>query len=243
MFTCMVLSMVTQCGTTVIYQQVGGLNVTSMPGDIPSDVVQLKILGTSIAGLDSQDFSNLTSLRLFNMGNNQIRFVASDTFHNCRTSITMIALKNNLLKNMSFSIELPFLRSLYLEQNNLNQMPDFCCICPDLKIIRVDQNGITQISPNYFDKTPVLELLRLSNNDLTAFDVEIPSTLTSIFLDRNALMEPPDFTINSSIEILDLSFNAFQLPSDYFTSFINLRELSIEKMGLSVLPDVTKNTR
>ena len=83
----------------------------------------------------------------------------------------------------------------------------------------------------------------LSHNDLVAFDATIPVTLTEIYLDHNSLTAPPNFSITSNIEILHIQYNTFQISVDYFESFTNLRELSIEKMGLTFLPNVRKNTR
>ncbi len=86
-------------------------------------------------------------------------------------------------------------------------------------------------------------MLLLSHNDLVAFDATIPVTLTDIYIDHNSLTAPPSFSITSNIDILHMQYNTFQIPVDYFESFTNLRELSIEKMGLTRLPDVRKNTR
>ena len=138
------------CEMGEIYLQTGPLNMTSMPGNISLNVVHLKLFGTSITQLNSQDLSNFTSLHLFNMKNNKISYVAPDVFNNCacRTSLVTIVLRNNLLTNISFSNQLPVLRGLYVQENNLNQMPEFCCIFPVLRNLDLERNQITQARIN-----------------------------------------------------------------------------------------------
>ena len=138
------------CEMGEIYQQTGPLNMTSIPGNISLNVVHLKLYGTSITQLNSQDLSNFTSLRLFNMRSNKISYVAPDVFNNCacRTSLVTIGLRNNLLTNISFSNQLPVLRGLYVQENNLNKMPEFCCIFPELWKLDLEKNQITQARIN-----------------------------------------------------------------------------------------------
>jgi uncharacterized repeat protein (TIGR01451 family) len=140
--------------------------------------------------------------------------------------------KYNSLQSVHTLNQLPWLESIYLQNNPLDSLPDFS-LFQHLRIIDLNYCGLS-IFPSLPDSIQVLEL---SGNNIDS----LPDLTPFLFLEKlhlasnDSLHDLP--TLPGALKDLDLSFtNVF--PADLDTlQYFQLTRLAIAGLGLSQLPN------
>ncbi|CAH8553598.1 unnamed protein product [Heterobilharzia americana] len=103
--------------------------LTQLPLDLPSNLIELRVLHQSIMKIKRNSLNHLIHLETFQIESSQLTQIESDTFRQM-ISLKYINLRNNSLKigTTSFPVELlhdlPNLRSLNLAENPIDFIPD-----------------------------------------------------------------------------------------------------------------------
>lgn len=172
---------------------------------------------TEIKGLEK-----LKKLKTLSLKNNQIKNIALYNEYLSRVDLSF----NNL--NTFPKLDLIFLETVLLNNNNIDTL-DFTQLSPSVMNIELQNNRISQVLLPTNDINSRLENIDLSNNDFTAFPIELLScwNLRQLRLTNNKisswnLSETP---INTSLEKLNLSDNGLVMEIDALKEKIpNLNE-------------------
>lgn len=201
--------------------------IASLPEDIFLDFRQLTRLDLRdnvLESLSNVEFSALSStLQHFNVAENALTSIASDTFGELRMLENLELFSNSELAGVvvgSFR-GLVALHSLWMSGTSIGP----------------------SVTPGIFNHTdmPVISTLQLYGGALerlesNAFDTL--SSLTSLYLQRNRIdvVEAGAFNGLTSLNSLDLSSNRIQdLPSGVFDPLVDLHELDLEENFLETL--------
>ena len=160
--------------------------LTAIPTDIPSYVVEVEISSEQITTIKANVFLQLSQCRHLHLGSS-ISEIEPGTF-NGLTSLTSLSLGNNKLKQLSVNMfsGISSCNRLYLEHNK-----------------------IREIEPGSFDGLVNLEYLSLSSNHLTALRTDMfrgLSKCTEIELYRNRISEVEAGSFNGLISLRALQF-------------------------------------
>ncbi|XP_027939315.1 receptor-like protein 6 [Vigna unguiculata] len=155
------------------------------------------------------------SLRSLSLDGNKLQGNISESIFNL-VNLTQLSLSsNNFSGSVNFSLFSKFQNLEYLYLSNLSQLSlnfesNVNYSFSRLQELDLSSMGLTEF-PKLSRKTPVLEILDLSDNNLNG---KVPNwlhemdSLSDVYLDRNFLTTPVDqFSRNYNLYYLDLSFN------------------------------------
>ncbi|XP_071477869.1 toll-like receptor 4 [Diadema antillarum] len=213
--------------------------------------VSLKMEQNRITGLANTSFCGLHSLQSLDISGNRISFLPLDAFH-CNKNLLHLKISHNeilifhpdsfaqlskiqhlnLSNNMLHTFKnrpwpMKTLLTLDISFNSLDKLPrSLFAGVPNLKVLKVSHNKITQYSPFVFAQTPHLQELYLTS--------EVYSYLCEVF--RNL----------SKLQILELSHTKLRMNSTYqFTGAVSLEELGLRYNNLvseSLFDNKTNNS-
>ncbi|MBN3303378.1 prolargin [Amia ocellicauda] len=178
-----------------------GRNLRKIP-IIPAWAHYLYLQNNYIDEVTVESFKNATELKWVNLDNNRIRRVDRQLFD-----------------------KLPNLLFLYMERNNLKEVPND--LPPNLEQLRLSRNQISKIPPGVFNKMEHLVLLDLHHNKLGDSDLgknifKGLKNLVQLNLAHNILRKmPPNVPHNIFQLFLDRN-NIEDIPQGYFKDFHNL---------------------
>ncbi|CAF1486316.1 unnamed protein product [Rotaria sordida] len=113
--------------------------------------------------------------------------------------------KKNIIEFPQTLLEFPSLQYLYLEGNEITQLPDDLFLrLPNLKWIDLRNNKITQIPSLGLDKNHSLRYLLLSGNLIRTLPVQLGKVkgLSALNLDGNPLVHPPLEIVKQGIKAI-----------------------------------------
>eukprot|EP00043_Microstomoeca_roanoka_P020440 m.249571 g.249571 ORF g.249571 m.249571 type:complete len:534 (-) comp17167_c0_seq1:2649-4250(-) len=125
---------------------------------LPS-LFQLTLGGNQLSCLCENIFQANTNLRTLDLGNNQLTYVPPGLFVPTRQLGTLI-LGDNQLASFSVSETLPFLQALWLNRNQIKQLPDFSKM-PSLREIHLNDHLLSEVDLSAFFQLQNLEVLSL----------------------------------------------------------------------------------
>ncbi|XP_052329705.1 prolargin-like [Oncorhynchus keta] len=169
---------------------------------IPSRVHYLYLQNNYISVVTAEPFNNATELRWVNMANNRIRKVDKQVFE-----------------------KVPGLLFLYMERNQLKEVPDD--LPAGLEQLILSHNQISKIPSGAFGKMEHLALLDLHHNKLSDSDVgkntfKDMKNLVQLNLAHNILKKMPANIPNGITQLFLDRNNIEDIPKDYFQGFSNL---------------------
>ncbi|KAL1265684.1 hypothetical protein QQF64_003711 [Cirrhinus molitorella] len=158
--------------------------------------------------------------------NNYINQVTAESFKNC-TELKWINLGNNRIRSVEKQMfdKLPNLLYLYMERNELKEVPDD--LPNGLEQLRLSRNQITKIPPGAFSKMENLALLDLHNNRISDSSLgknifKDLKNLIQLNLAHNILRKMPPNIPKSLFQLFLDKNNIEEIPQDYFKDFTNL---------------------
>ena len=170
--------------------------------------------------------------------NNKITAIEAGVLDNM-LELLELNLANNFLINVTLG-NLSKLKYLYVNNNQLNQMPQLQSILPALTVLEIKNNDITSITVGYFISTPALMMLSLPFNKLTSFDAHYLSKLQHLNLKVNQLNSFPNISsCTGTLESLIINNNKENMQSMDLSLVFgnggnlkpldNLKELNMER--------------
>ncbi|MGB0862049.1 MAG: leucine-rich repeat domain-containing protein, partial [Saprospiraceae bacterium] len=216
--------------------------------------------GTGTYNYQTHFYGNGTNT-ISNVGNNWLTGQPFASWHGVKVNedgcVDTLTLVNMGMGGSLPNLDLPQLKQLILNNNNLNgSLPNLPNL-PNLEHLSLQNNDLQNGIPN-FTNLPKLTLLELDENQFTGlpdftglpslieFDIDnnnigglVPDfsnmpLLKAMDLDRNAFTDVPDFSNLSDLEILNLERNNLigNLP-DYSDNLTKLKKLLIDQNELT----------
>eukprot|EP00045_Choanoeca_perplexa_P011510 m.122672 g.122672 ORF g.122672 m.122672 type:complete len:734 (+) comp15656_c0_seq4:69-2270(+) len=155
------------------------------------------------------------------------------------TRLYQLNLMQNQLSSFNFG-PMPLLREIDLRVNHITTLPVFRH-WPQLRIMKLGTNNISELAPQTFTNMTLLHTLRLNGNRLTSFEAEQIAgchNLRFLYLHNNNLTNITGAHFNSmtQLEILRLGYNRLTvLPEVTFEGLSSLQELFLAGNQLSDL--------
>ena len=187
------------------------------------------------------DLRNLSrSLQYLYLENNNINQLNSEYLN--LSSLIVLDLDNNLLNELTITVQLNELQAIYMKNNGLKQFPKFEIVLPNLRTLDLSHNKIAgNLSCDYIDNIPMLQYFRVQYNRINdaAFCSRHP--LYSIDIRNNDLKETPALDdVLPNLRYFYLGRNIFSyIDENYFSETPNLYHLHISDTGINALPDVS----
>ncbi|GIY61103.1 chaoptin [Caerostris darwini] len=180
-------------------------------------------------------------IRTLDLTNNQISVISNQFMASISNHLVYLFLSKNQIENVSFPL-LPVLQMLDLSCNKLLKLDseDFEC-CPNVQILMLQHNTISDILDGALDGLQNLRILDLSQNNLSSLreDMFSATKLERLNLSGNHLLKIPSSALNKvhrTLRNLDLSFNELNnLSLVNFTSLSKLQALNLSSNRISFL--------
>ena len=121
-------------------------------------------------------------------------------------------------------------------------MPTLTTVLPELKYLYLSENRIVNISNNYFNNTPILQVLYLEENLLLSFPNFEPilTSLIYLYIRENMItLFNEQIYQMTNLQRLLLSDNHFQNIT--MQNIDSLTRLYVESTGLSKMPELKDN--
>ncbi|XP_077136106.1 slit homolog 2 protein isoform X5 [Ranitomeya variabilis] len=157
-------------GTTV---DCHGLNLRSVPRNIPRNTERLDLNGNNITRITKTDFAGLKHLRVLQLMENKISTIERGAFQDLKELDRLRLNRNNLqvFPELLF-LGTPKLYRLDLSENQIQAIPRKAFRgAVDIKNLQLDFNQISCIEDGAFRALRDLEVLTLNNNNITRLSV------------------------------------------------------------------------
>ncbi|XP_011506298.1 PREDICTED: protein toll-like [Ceratosolen solmsi marchali] len=224
-------------------------NLTGVGADLLRDLPSLRLLelrSTNIQ-LPTGFFDNSSSLRILELGSNQLRQLEPGTFDGLH-KLELLNLWKNDFRKLEADVfrGLNTLQSLDLNQNGLKTLPaDIFKDLENLELVNLNSNNFTSLPQGLFRTNLKLRVVKLQYNkrNLTELPDGLFANLTalkSILITRNGLLRLPEdlFWGSTSLRNLTIDRNYLTtLPRRIFQNATELYILSLSFNDLKELPD------
>jgi len=153
------------------------------------------------------ELGQLSELEEVNLAANKMMQLPKEIFTSWSKVKILSANDNNLVKLGSLA-PLVALQELRLFGNNLEAMPEFDS-APELEILEIHKNRISEVPADYFTKMPGLKRLVLNTNMLTTLPESISACtkLQQLQVAENKLTSLPDVAYSADLETLFVQDN------------------------------------
>uniref|UniRef100_A0AAY4CWG5 Fibromodulin n=1 Tax=Denticeps clupeoides TaxID=299321 RepID=A0AAY4CWG5_9TELE len=175
-------------------------NLTSVPQNLPTSLVDLRLNNNNISKLSYGSFQGMLHLQTLRLQRNTIEEVGGAL--KGLESLALLELGGNLLKKVPESLP-EKLQQLYLEYNHITSVSDnFFSQRPSLQFVRLSHNQLTNsgIPTNTFNVSSLVEL-DLSHNHLEKIPT-ISTSLENLYLQANHIKE---FSVKSFCRVVDVT--------------------------------------
>ena len=234
-----------------------GNMLTSVPADIPHNVLILELRKNKMTQLVESDFDQLRSLEELYLTSNLIERV-QEKFVNpsVHTNVSVLSLEDNLiemipkldgleslkylhlsqnkLREVHFG-QLDALQEIFIDRNNLTSMPNLTKELPSLTKLYLYENNIAELPIGYFAKLPALKELDLRSNLFAQITIGRLDNLENLTIENNKLTTMPMFTHSMpALEIMHLSKNPItNISADYFDRISSLKEFKLNEVHIT----------
>ncbi|GAB4312275.1 MAG: hypothetical protein Kow0069_12980 [Promethearchaeota archaeon] len=176
-------------------------------------------------------FGDLRQLLVLDLSHNAIRRVTTGLSR--LTSLTTLDLSYNQIEEVEFPLRPrvePSLRRLFLDNNQLRQWPSGIGRYAYLRVLFLNCNSLTTVSPEV-GELHQLEFLNLQNNHITSFPRNLGGlvSLQTLLAGGNRLTRlPASFEYLESLQYVDLSRNSFVNFPEALKRLASVKELHFE---------------
>ncbi|XP_051879210.1 insulin-like growth factor-binding protein complex acid labile subunit [Pristis pectinata] len=191
--------------------------------------------------LHNYTFDLLLELQALDLSANHLSELREDLFGNL-PNLTWLALANNNFKTLPVMTYQEKLTYLDLSSNELMVLQGTFNNFPRLDTLLLNNNRLRTLSSTLFDPLLLLDVLDLSNNELSSLPLQLFKNhhkLTDLRLDHNRLkaLTASLFTHQNNLQYLTISGNLIaSFPHHIFANLTNLSMLDLSNNSLTCLP-------
>ena len=229
----------------------GRNRLTEMP-DLTPVSTSLTYLNLKENDITSKNLSAIvmTKLVTLHLGLNEITYFSTTSLRYVMPKLTILNLNSNKITGITseYFSQFGYLEKLYLFSNRLTELnPVDLNISYSLTRLEVDHNNIAMLGNGSFTGFTNLNILKMSYNSITEFDVAeisngqgLPSLLHLLLFGNDLTNMPCTDLLPNQMETLDVGGNKITyIPDGYFSNFQNLTSLNLDGMAMVNLPDFT----
>ena len=209
-------------------------DLTKMPSDIPTDCIEVNLMGNKITELPSGGFSLLTQCTTLDLNFNKISVIQQNALNGLIKLKTLKLFDNEIsvIGNGKF-VGLNNLEELHLSYNKITLEVGSFSSLTQLIYLTLNWNDLTTIHSNTFKGLQNVQRLFLSNNEISIIQDEAFMELTNLqelHLYSDDLLMIGKWVNNGlrDLQLLTLTSNLFShLEPGIFSSLTQLRFLSV----------------
>ncbi|GBM46568.1 Leucine-rich repeat-containing protein 15 [Araneus ventricosus] len=188
-----------------------------------TDLRKLKLINNGISQISPEAFSKNSNLIAIELQQNKLLFLYPGTFDGCR-KLNKIFLQKNSLKSVDGLFNIPSLKEIHLEVNNLTSIDNAFQKDIDIEFLHLSANPLKEISSSAFNaNVKHLRALTLRKCELK-------------------FLPPSVFRHLTKLKLLDLSNNLIEsLPVEIFDGLHRLLHVNLKENRLSYLGEVFRH--
>ncbi len=217
--------------------------LTQVPGDIGSGVIDVDLSSNCIQRIDAQSFAHLSRLEILNLRNNKISVLDRGAFSGL-LGVSELDLSENELADVTDGAFQPSsFGRLSLGFNNLTSLrPGMFDGLSMTRNLSLRYNHIHTIAPGTFTSIRGLYSLDLLGNRLTVIQGAMFAGLEDVTLlvlsdNRIQVLENGSFSSVERLEVLDLRFNNISSLNGSLTGLWGLKELYLGGNQIATLEE------
>ncbi|KAM9315060.1 toll-like receptor 2 type-2 [Pholidichthys leucotaenia] len=175
-------------------------------------VQKASLINSMLFAIPCKSSSHLINLEFFDISYNIVTDIAlremmcngSGVFQNLQT----FNISRNLLQSINSQLftKLNRLKNIDMSGNLFQTMPERCHWPASLQFLNLASAHLTKVTPCLPES---LQILDLSNNELTVFDIQLPS-LKELYISGNKIGNLPDGTLYPRLALLSIQNNNLQ---------------------------------
>uniref|UniRef100_A0A1S4GV76 Uncharacterized protein n=1 Tax=Anopheles gambiae TaxID=7165 RepID=A0A1S4GV76_ANOGA len=178
-------------------------------------VTSLSLVANQLEHLDMSMFAFMPKLELFDVrGNRIVRLEATAPV--TYSLIQILLSSNNITQFDTRNLTLPVLRSLYIDDNALTELPTHWGKLPNLVYLGFDRNYLKRIDISFFGKFPTLNAIFICENNVETIRTSTPITMPEL-----------DIMLFESNQIVSVNFTGCNFPKMNIISLMNNRLTTI----------------
>uniref|UniRef100_A0A6E8VSK8 Uncharacterized protein n=1 Tax=Anopheles coluzzii TaxID=1518534 RepID=A0A6E8VSK8_ANOCL len=179
-------------------------------------VTFLSLAENQLERLDMSMFAFMPDLERFDVeGNRIVRFEATAPV-TYGSLIRLLVTSNNITQFDTRNLTFSELRSIYLDDNALTELPTHWGKLPNLIYIGFDRNNLKRIDMSFFAKFPTLISITISENNIESIRTSTPITMPEL-----------EYLMFNGNQIVSVNFTGCNFPKMYLFSFMNNRLTTI----------------
>lgn len=218
-------------------------NFTSIPAEIPRNVIALDMSDNMISELTNFTFSRFPNLTKLTLNGNKLYHVHPNAFEGLK-HLRILSLKDNDLKTCpEFGVHLKSLNELYLTGNKMNTIKaGVFKEVPNIEHLWLDNNNLTEVPAEALKSLKELKYLNLESNKIRIIrnsSFQSQSKLESLICFNNEIIEIEDdgFKGLDSLKYLSLMDNDLSQVPVSLKDVKNISHLELSSNPIDEIPD------
>uniref|UniRef100_A0A499FU30 Uncharacterized protein n=1 Tax=Anopheles arabiensis TaxID=7173 RepID=A0A499FU30_ANOAR len=179
-------------------------------------VTSLSLVANQLEHLDMSMFAFMPKLELFDVRGNRIVRLEATAPVTYGSLIQILLSSNNITQFDTRNLTLPVLRSLYIDDNALTELPTHWGKLPNLVYLGFDRNYLKRIDMSFFGKFPTLNAIFICENNVETIRTSTPITMPEL-----------DIMLFESNQIVSVNFTGCNFPKMNIISLMNNRLTTI----------------
>lgn len=217
------------------------LTLTSIPEEIPSDVLSIDLSANEIRVIDDVAFYRFTEILNLNVGRNLLSYVSSDSFKRNTKLLRLMLDDNDLDTDFLKAVStLNSLQELRLARNRITDTDQLSKIS-SLLTLDLSENEIDSLSSTILEDLPSLSRLNAASNRLKRCFLNVtfaPVQLEELNLSSNFIINFSISGLLPNLRVLDLSGNRLSnVERNWFLSFPLLEVFVVSGNPIAFIPD------
>ena len=143
-------------------------------------VTSLSLVANQLEHLDMSMFAFMPDLERFDVRGNRIVRLEATAPVTYGSLIQILLSSNNITQFDTRNLTLPVLRSLYIDDNALTELPTHWGKLPNLVYLGFDRNYLKRIDMSFFGKFPTLNAIFICENNVETIRTSTPITMPII---------------------------------------------------------------
>jgi Leucine-rich repeat (LRR) protein len=212
-----------------------------------TDLEVLDLSRNKLNTIEASLLMNMTKLKYLALFYNSIEAIDRLAF-STNSDLRYLDLSGNKLKSVNFGLDLKWLVSFNLNENDIvNMASDVFSNLTSVKILMIEKNELDKIDPNELSNLNQLKLLTIDKNILESIDLEqitfFLDSLVTLTMSNNKFESIKSASSNGSCQrknkLMDLDLNSnsiIEIELFSFACFGSLTQLDLSNLMLTNLP-------